>query len=84
MPEEVFSRLARIVEAQLGVRAEEIKPETEFVEDLCADSLDLVELVIAAEEEFDLMFDDGDVVKLRTVQDAVSCIEGLLKEEADG
>jgi acyl carrier protein len=75
----VFERVRKIIAEQLGVDEEEIKPETSFVEDLNADSLDLVELIMSLEEEFSkegksVEISDEDAEKIVTVQDAVSYI----------
>ena len=75
----VFERVRKIIAEQLGVEEEEIKPETSFVEDLNADSLDLVELIMSLEEEFSkegktVEISDEDAEKIVTVQDAVSYI----------
>ncbi len=62
-------KVKKIIEEQLGVDSERIKPEASFIEDLGADSLDIVELVMAMEEEFDLEIPDEDAENLKTVQD---------------
>jgi acyl carrier protein len=64
---------------QLGVDAEEVKPEASFVDDLGADSLDVVELVMALEEEFGLEISDEDAEKLSTVKEAIGYIESHAK-----
>ncbi|MCB0407163.1 MAG: acyl carrier protein [Bdellovibrionales bacterium] len=69
-------KVTKIIEEQLGVDPERIKPEASFIDDLGADSLDIVELVMAMEEEFDLEIPDEDAEKLKTVQDVTSYIEG--------
>lgn len=73
---EVAEKVQKIIVDQLGVAAEEVKPEASFVEDLGADSLDLTELIMAMEEEFDLEIADEDAQKILKVQDAVAYIEG--------
>jgi len=60
---------------QLGVEASAVTPQSKFVEDLGADSLDVVELVMALEEEFDMEIPDEDAEKIATVGEAVSYIE---------
>jgi acyl carrier protein len=75
----VFERVRKIIADQLGVDESEIKPETSFVEDLNADSLDLVELIMSLEEEFSkegksIEISDEDAEKIATVQDAVNFI----------
>lgn len=76
----VFERVRKIIAEQLGVDEGEIKPETSFVEDLNADSLDLVELIMSLEEEFSkegktIEISDEDAEKIVTVQDAVAYIQ---------
>ena len=65
----VEPKIKKIIEEQLGVEGDRIKPEASFIDDLGADSLDIVELVMAMEEEFDLEIPDEDAEKLRTVSD---------------
>lgn len=72
---EVAAKVTKIIVDQLGVSAEEVKPEASFVEDLGADSLDLTELIMAMEEEFDIEIADDDTQKILKVQDAISYIE---------
>jgi len=71
----VLEKIREIVSEQLDVSQEEITPEASFVDDLGADSLDLTELIMAMEDEFDLEIDDEEAQKLRTVQDAIKYIE---------
>jgi acyl carrier protein len=59
----------------LGVSAEEVTPEASFIEDLGADSLDIVELVMALEEEYEMEISDEDAEKIKTVQDVITYIE---------
>jgi acyl carrier protein len=70
-----YDRLKKIVVEQLGVEESEVTPEASFVDDLNADSLDLVELIMSLEEEFDTEIADEDAEKIRTVQDAADYIE---------
>ena len=70
-----YDRLKKIVVEQLGVEEDEVKPEASFVDDLNADSLDLVELIMSLEEEFGTEISDEDAEKIRTVQDAVDYID---------
>lgn len=72
----VYDRLKKIITEVLGVAEDDVKPEATFIEDLGADSLDLIELVIAIEEEFHLEISDDDVENLATVQDALNYLEG--------
>ena len=76
---EVAAKVTKIIVDQLGVSAEEVKPEASFVEDLGADSLDLTELIMAMEEEFDIEIADDDAQKILKVQDAISYIESKPK-----
>jgi acyl carrier protein len=85
----VFERVRKIIGEQLGVDEGEIKPETSFVDDLNADSLDLVELIMSLEEEFSkagksIEVSDEDAEKIVTVQDAVNYIQehGITDDDA--
>ena len=71
----IEEKVKELVVEQLGVSAEEVKSESSFVESLGADSLDLTELIMAMEEEFDIEIDDEDAQKIATVQDAVNYIK---------
>ncbi len=70
----VEERVAKIVVEQLGVKEDEVKPESSFVDDLGADSLDTVELVMALEEEFETEIPDEEAEKITTVQLAIDYI----------
>ena len=72
---DVTEKVTKIIIDQLGVTAEEVKPAASFVEDLGADSLDVTELIMAMEEEFDIEIADDDAQKILKVQDAISYIE---------
>lgn len=85
----VFERVRKIIAEQLGVEEGEINPQTSFVDDLNADSLDLVELIMSLEEEFSkqgksIEVSDEDAEKIVTVQDAVNYIQehGITDEDA--
>ncbi len=71
----VEERVKKIIAEQLGVEEEEITPESSFVEDLGADSLDTVELVMAFEEEFGIEIPDEDAEKILTVQNSIDYIK---------
>ena len=73
--EEIRADLAEIVNEVAGVDADDVQLDKAFVEDLDVDSLSMVEVVVAAEEKFDVKIPDDDVQALRTVGDAVSYIE---------
>ncbi|HEV8251997.1 MAG: acyl carrier protein [Chloroflexota bacterium] len=70
-----FDRLKKLIVEQLGVDEEEVTPTASFVEDLNADSLDLVELIMSLEEEFGMEISDEDAEKIQKVSDAVEFIE---------
>ena len=70
-----LERVKDIIVEQLGVNPDQVKPEARFIEDLSADSLDTVELVMALEEEFGTEIPDEDAEKLQTVGDAIKYIE---------
>jgi acyl carrier protein len=74
-----FERVRKVIVEQLDVSEEEVTPEASFVDDLGADSLDVVELVMGLEEEFDIEIPDEDAEKIARVQDAVKYIEEKTK-----
>jgi len=75
----VDDKVKQIVSEQLGVDEGEVTPSASFVDDLGADSLDVVELVMAFEEAFDIEIPDEDAEKIKTVQDAIDYIEKKAK-----
>lgn len=75
MASAVEAKVRDIVCEQLGVSESDVTPDASFLEDLGADSLDIVELVMALEEAYDIEISDDQVEKIRTVQDVVSYIE---------
>ena len=74
----IDERVAKMVAEQLGVKEADVKSSSSFVEDLGADSLDTVELIMALEEEFDTEIPDEDAEKIATVQDAIDYINANL------
>lgn len=70
-----FEKLQEIVADVLNVQKDEIKPETTFVDDLGADSLDIFQIIMGIEEEFDIEIDNEEAEKITTVQDAVDQIK---------
>lgn len=78
--EKLFARVKEIIYEQMGVEPDEITPTANFVDDLGADSLDTVELVMAFEEAFEMEIPDEDAEQVRTVQDAVD----YLRKKAAG
>ncbi|MDE2654861.1 MAG: acyl carrier protein [Gemmatimonadetes bacterium] len=75
MSDTAEARVKEIIIDELGVEADKVTPDASFVDDLGADSLDTVELIMAFEEEFEIDIPDEDAEKMRTVGDAVSYIE---------
>jgi acyl carrier protein len=77
-------RLKKIIADQLSVNEEDITPEASFIEDLNADSLDLVELIMSLEEEFGVKISDEDAEKIQTVQDAIDYLNEQMSQRAGG
>lgn len=77
----VEERVKSIIVEQLGVDADEVTPDASFVEDLGADSLDTVELIMAFEEEFGVEISDDEAEKIRKVRDAIDFIEKRAKAQ---
>jgi len=75
----IEERVKQIIVEQLGVEESEVTPNASFVDDLGADSLDTVELVMAFEEAFEIEIPDEDAEKIRTVQDAIDYIKAHAK-----
>ena len=73
--EEIAERIKSIIVEQLGVSMEEVTPQASFIEDLGADSLDIVELIMALEEEYDMEIPDEDAEKIQTVEDVISYVQ---------
>jgi acyl carrier protein len=80
--EDIFSQVKKIVTEQLEVEGEKVTPSASFAEDLGADSLDTVELVMALEEAFDIEIPDEAAEKITTVQEAVNYIESQVAAKA--
>ncbi|MDD3776305.1 MAG: acyl carrier protein [Actinomycetota bacterium] len=76
---ENFEKVKEILVDVLGAKEEEIAPESKFVEDLGADSLDLVELIMSLEDKFGIEISDEEAEKLETVQDALNYIDEHIK-----
>jgi acyl carrier protein len=76
----VEEQIRKIIVEQLGVSAEEVKPEASFLEDLNADSLDLTELIMAIEEEFGVEIGDEDAQQILKVQDAIDYVCAAVKK----
>jgi len=78
-PEEIEAKVKELICEQLEVSAEQVLPEAAFVDDLKADSLAVVELVLALEQEFNLEIPDEDTEKIRTVKDATDYVKANAK-----
>lgn len=76
-------KVVKVVAEQLGVREGEVRLESRFIEDLGADSLDTVELIMSLEEEFGIEIPDEDAEKAKTVQDVINYIDTKLKQEGN-
>ena len=77
----IEEQVKNIVAEQLGVKGEEVKNESSFVDDLGADSLDTVELVMALEEEFETEIPDEEAEKISTIQEAIDYIESHMEKQ---
>jgi len=80
----IEEKVKDIIVEQLGVNPEQVTPQASFIEDLGADSLDIVELVMAFEEEFSVEVPDEDAEKLQTVGDVIKYIEERAKQQGGG
>ena len=74
-PDAIFEKVKEVIVDQLGVEDEAVTAETSFIDDLGADSLDIVELIMALEEEFDLQIPDSEAEKISTVGDVIEYIK---------
>lgn len=81
MSDEILKKLQNIVGVQLGIEPSSVKPEANFTKELGADSLDVVELVMAFEEAFEVDINDEAAGEIITVQDAINYIEGNAKKD---
>ena len=80
MAEDLQQKVVDLIVDQLGVDADSVTPEAHFIDDLGADSLDTVELVMAFEEEFDIEIPDEDAEKLEAVKDAIGYLKKRMEE----
>lgn len=80
MSTDIQERICKIIAEQLSQDADEVVPEASFIDDLGADSLDLVELVMHMEEEFDVEIPDEQAENIRTVQDAINYVKQHLND----
>jgi len=78
MAENAEERLRKIIAEQLGVSEEEVVPEASFIDDLNADSLEMVDLIISLEEEFGIQVSDEDAEKIKSVKDAIDYLNDRL------
>ena len=83
IPTDIQERVKKIIVEQLGVKEEEITPRADFVDDLGADSLDTVELVMALEEEFGFEIPDEDAERMKTVGDVTDYLKKKLEKKPD-
>jgi len=81
MSQEIFDRVQKVIVEQLGVDENAVTPEASFVDDFNADSLDLVELVMAFEQEFDVSISEEEAERVRTVADAVRLLSEKLQTD---
>ena len=77
---DLFEEIKQVVSEQLGVKPDEIKPTASFRDDLGADSLDAVELIMALEEKFSIEIPDADAEAMLTINDAIKYIENKINE----
>ncbi|MEI8068036.1 MAG: acyl carrier protein [Candidatus Shapirobacteria bacterium] len=73
--ERIFEKVAKIIKDQLSISGEEIKEESNLIEDLAADSLDVVEIIMAIEEDFDIEIPDKDAEEIKTIGQIIEYIE---------
>ncbi len=80
---DIEAKIKEIIVEQLNVDESEVTPDASFIDDLGADSLDIVELVMAIEEAFDIEIPDEDAEKIRTVKDAIEYVKKKLEEKGE-
>ncbi len=80
---DIYSRVKKITAERLSVSEDEVRMDSSFLDDLGADSLDIVELIMAFEEEFDLKIPDDDAEKIETVKDVVDYIQSHIGNDLD-
>ena len=80
--EEIAKKIKALITEQLGIEEEEVDSEAKFIDDLGADSLDTVELIMAFEETFDIEIPDEDAEKITTVQEAIDYVVAKVEENA--
>lgn len=76
---EILEKLKPILTEGLGINESKIVPDAKLVEDLGADSLDVVDLIAAAQDEFDIEIKDEDIEEIKTIDDIISCISRLVE-----
>ncbi len=76
---ELENRVSEIIIEQLGITRDELVAKASFIDDLGADSLDIVELVMAMEEEFDIEIPDDDAEKIQTIEDVITYVKGKVE-----
>lgn len=83
MNSDIAEKTKKVLKEQLGVEEDKIKPETSLVDDLGADSLDMVELIMAFEDEFDIIIPDEEAEKTSTVKELIVYLEKKIKQEKE-
>ena len=74
----VLNKLKEIIASQFGIDMDELSEDTDIVADLGADSLDVVEMMVALEEEFGILIEDEKIAELKTIGDVVDCVESMI------
>jgi acyl carrier protein len=82
MEMELHDRIVKVIASNLDINEEQVVPEAAFVHDLGADSLEVVDLIVGLEEEFNLIIPDADAYKIRTVQEAIEYLQSRLLKTA--